>query len=105
LPVEGSILFPSLVHKFKPEFERQLSDPRQNPEPFQVPLISDFDEQAHRFIYDDRFAFKNPDWTYSIAAVMEAPAPPWRHFYFNHEIDELKQVTIGSRKTGPQKRY
>jgi quercetin dioxygenase-like cupin family protein len=90
LPVEASVLISSLVHKFKPEFERQLADSHQNLEPFQVPLISDFDEHTHRFIYDDKFAFKNPDWTFSIPASVEEPAPPWRHLDFHHEIDELK---------------
>ena len=55
-----------------------------------MPLISDFDEHTHRFIYDDKFAFKNPDWTYSIPAAVEAPVPPWHHLDFHHEINELK---------------
>src|SRR5206468_4605778 len=50
LPVQASILICSLLHKFKPEFDLQLAEPRQNPEPFPVPLISDFDEGNHRFV-------------------------------------------------------
>ena len=92
LPVQASILICSLLHKFKPEFDLQLAEPRQNPEPFPVPLISDFDEGNHRFVYDGRFAFKNPDWTYSIPAAVEEPAPSWRRFDFRHEIDELEST-------------
>jgi len=92
LPVQGSVLISSLVHKFKAQFEAQLADPRQNPPPFPVPLISNFDESNHRFIYDNQFAFKNPDWTYSVPAAIKEPAPSWWRFDFRHEIDELKST-------------
>jgi hypothetical protein len=39
-----------------------------------------------------KFAFKNPDWTYSIPAAVEEPAPSWRRFDFRHEIDELEST-------------
>ena len=91
LPVEGSVLVSSLVHKFKQEFDDQLSDPRQKAEPFAAPLIVDFDDANHRFVYDDQIAFKNPDWTYSVpAAAIEEPL--WRRFDFRHEIDKLEST-------------
>jgi quercetin dioxygenase-like cupin family protein len=86
----GSVLISSLVHKFKPDFEAQLTDARHNPEPFPVPLIADFDETNRRFIYDDKFAFKNPDWTYSLPTPIEAPVPLWAYLDLRHEIDELE---------------
>ena len=92
LPVQASVLISSLIHKFRPEFDLQLADPRLNSEPFPVPLISDFDERNHRFVYDDKFAFKNPDWTYSIPAAVEEPGPPSWRFDFSHEIDGLKST-------------
>jgi NADH-quinone oxidoreductase subunit F len=90
LLVQASVLISSLVHKFKPDFEAQLTDARHNPEPFPVPLIADFDETNRRFIYDDKFAFKNPDWTYSLQTPIEAPVPLWAYLDLRHEIDELE---------------
>jgi NADH:ubiquinone oxidoreductase subunit F (NADH-binding)/quercetin dioxygenase-like cupin family protein len=92
LPVQASVLISSLIHKFKPEFDLQLTEPRLSSEPFAVPLISDFDERNHRFVYDDKFAFKNPDWTYSIPAAVEEPVPSWWRFDFSHEIDGLEST-------------
>jgi NADH:ubiquinone oxidoreductase subunit F (NADH-binding)/quercetin dioxygenase-like cupin family protein len=90
LPVQASVLISSLVDKFKAEFDAQLNDAGQTSAPFPVPLIADFDEASHRFVYDDKFAFKNPDWTYSFPAQAEEPVPLWRYLDLQHEIDELK---------------
>src|SRR5207244_2928531 len=91
LPVEGSVLISSLVHKFKQEFDDQLSNPRQNTESFASPLIVDIDDVNHRFIYDSTITFKNPDWTYSApAAAIEELSSLWRRFDFRREIDELE---------------
>ena len=92
LPIQASVLISSLVHKFKLEFDSQLSDPSQDPEPFAVPLISDFDERNHRFVYDGKFVLKNPDWTYSIPAAVEEPVPSWWRFDLRHEIDGLQST-------------
>ena len=93
LPVEGSVLISSLVHKFKQEFDDQLSNPRQNTESFASPLIVDIDDVNHRFIYDSTITFKNPDWTYSVpAAATEELSSLWRRFDFRHEIDELEST-------------
>jgi len=90
LPVQASVLISSLVHKFKPEFDDQLSNPSLKAEPFSTPLIADFDEQNHRFVYDDTIALKNPDWTYSVSTTIEEHVLMWRHIDFRHEIDKLE---------------
>jgi NADH-quinone oxidoreductase subunit F len=90
LPVQASVLVSSLVDKFKPEFDAQLTNVGQESTPFPVPLIADFDEATHRFIYDDKFAFKNPDWTYSFPPAIEEPVQLWRQVDLQHEIDELE---------------
>jgi len=66
-------------------------DTRQKPELFPVPLIADFDELNHRFTYDDTFAFKNPDWTYSLPAPTEAPVP-LHYLDLNQEMHELQST-------------
>jgi NADH-quinone oxidoreductase subunit F len=94
LPVQASVLISSLVDKFKPEFDAQLADAGQNSVPFSVPLITDFDEANHRFVYDDKFAFKNPDWSYSFPVPVEEPVPLWRSLDLKHEIDELESSEL-----------
>ena len=61
---------------------------------FPVPLIVDFDEQNHRFVYDEKFAFKNPDWTYNVVPAAEQPALLWRQIDLPHEINELESSRI-----------
>jgi NADH:ubiquinone oxidoreductase subunit F (NADH-binding)/quercetin dioxygenase-like cupin family protein len=90
LPVEASVLISSLVHKFKDDFDVQLTDAHHKPKPFPVPLIVDFDEVNHRFSYDDSFVFKNPDWTYSFPAPIETPVPLRGYLDLNHEMAELQ---------------
>ena len=63
LPVEGSILIPSLIEAFREEFgAKGLAKAK----PFPLPKLADFDEEAHVFAYDTRQALKQPDWTYSL---------------------------------------
>ena len=94
LPVEASVLISSLVHKFKEDFDVQLTDTRYKPEPFPVPLIADFDEVNHRFTYDDTFAFKNPDWTYSFPTPIKAPVPLRGYLDLNQEMDEIQSSEL-----------
>ena len=35
-------------------------------EPWPIPKIVDYDEQEHRFYYDEKQIYENPDWTYSV---------------------------------------
>lgn len=62
LPVEGSILIPSLIKEFRKEFEGK--GPSRG-KPFSLPKIVDYDERARIFSYDLRQKAKQPDWTYS----------------------------------------
>jgi NADH:ubiquinone oxidoreductase subunit F (NADH-binding) len=69
LPVQGAVLIPSVMERFKDEFDVQLAAPSASSDPFTVPLIVDFDEASGTFLYDTTFVSKNPDWTYT-------PPPP-----------------------------
>jgi NADH-quinone oxidoreductase subunit F len=70
LPVQGSVLIPSLLHRFEDEFAEQLANPARPSQPFLLPKMIDFDEASGTFVYDERQARKRPDWTF------EPPAPP-----------------------------
>jgi NADH-quinone oxidoreductase subunit F len=83
LPVQGATLLPSLMNKFKEEFQQQLAKPAAARPRYLLPKIVDFDEPSHRFVYDLRQTYKNPDWTYTeprpstkrFTAVVPAPEP------------------------------
>ena len=90
LPVEASLLLPSLVENFKSEFDAQIMDAQQKSPTFPVPLITDFDEESHHFVYDETFALKNPDWTYNVPTPLEEPAPLWRSLDLEREIHDLR---------------
>lgn len=64
LPVQGSILLPALLARFRSEFEPLLRAPAADPERFPLPLLADYDEERRVFTYDDTTARKRPDWTY-----------------------------------------
>lgn len=67
LPVQGAIVIPSLLSKYRAEFEAQLASPDRSPPPFLVPKMVDFDEAASEFVYDLEQPRKRPDWTYEEA--------------------------------------
>jgi NADH:ubiquinone oxidoreductase subunit F (NADH-binding) len=66
LPVQGSVVISSLIHHFRSEFDAQFSHVAERSAPYPVPLMVEFDEAEHRFVYDMKFAAKNPDWTYKL---------------------------------------
>jgi NADH:ubiquinone oxidoreductase subunit F (NADH-binding) len=72
LPVEGSILIPSLIDAFRQEFEAQVRPGAAAAEPIVCPKLVDFDEATRTFSYDTHQAVKQPDWTY-LAAGGEEP--------------------------------
>ncbi|HEY3226150.1 MAG TPA: NADH-ubiquinone oxidoreductase-F iron-sulfur binding region domain-containing protein [Planctomycetota bacterium] len=59
LPVQGSKLLPSLVERFRGEFERLEGAP------VAIPKIADADERGGAFTYDPMQERKLPDWTYA----------------------------------------
>lgn len=68
LPVQGSILIPNLLTRFRDEFAAQLADPTRPSPRYVVPTIVDFDEATRTFLYDATRERKQPDWTYDEAA-------------------------------------
>ncbi len=65
LPVQGAKLIPSLLQLFKKEFEPYVQGKQPQSEPWPIPKIVDYDEQEHRFTYDEKQTRKNSDWTYA----------------------------------------
>jgi uncharacterized protein (DUF4415 family) len=65
LPVQASLLLPSLLKAFKAEFDAQLEHPGDGGEPLPVPKLVDYDPAAHMFKLDASQARKRPDWTYA----------------------------------------
>ncbi len=72
LPVQGSILLPSLLGRFQKEVDQQLSENPSSSSEFLIPKMVDYDPTAHAFSYDQHQPYKQPDWTYH----EEAPKPP-----------------------------
>jgi len=70
LPVQGSIVIPSLLKRFWAEFGTQLKHPALPSDPYLIPKIVDFDEPSRTFTYDPLSPRKRPNWTYE-----DAPAP------------------------------
>lgn len=64
LPQGGAVVIPSLMTRFKAEFDAQLARPKSGPGRWQLPKIVDWDESMKKFLYDVKQATKNPDWTY-----------------------------------------
>ncbi len=71
LPVQASVLLPSMLKRFGGEFATPAPAP-----PFELPKIVDFDEAAHRFTFDAQQAHKLPDWTYAPASGARPTAAP-----------------------------
>jgi NADH:ubiquinone oxidoreductase subunit F (NADH-binding) len=79
LPVQASLLLPSLLKRFAGEFDAQAQTRSSTSEPFVIPKIADFDEQNHAFVYDRLQPLKRPDWTYPEPHTVARPAAPARH--------------------------
>jgi NADH:ubiquinone oxidoreductase subunit F (NADH-binding) len=65
LPTGESLLVQSAVQLFGDEFAEHLGRGCPRPRPIRVPKLVDFDEAAGRFVYDERYDLKQPDWTYA----------------------------------------
>jgi NADH:ubiquinone oxidoreductase subunit F (NADH-binding) len=71
LPVQGSLLIPSLIEHFGDEFLAQAKQPFRNSDLVPLFKIVDFDVKTGEFIYDTRQQLKNPDWSYSDVVAHE----------------------------------
>jgi NADH-quinone oxidoreductase subunit F len=65
LPTGTSLLMQSLFLTFEREFRAHADSACPSPRGLVLPKITDWDEQAGRFTYDERYAKKRPDWTYA----------------------------------------
>lgn len=65
LPNGISLLAQSAVLMFREEFESHIGRPCPRPRPLPFPKFLDYDEQAGRFVYDERYRLKRPDWSYA----------------------------------------
>jgi NADH-quinone oxidoreductase subunit F len=76
LPVQGSILIPSLMSRFAHEFEQVADDPQLVTQRVPLPKFVDYDPATHRFALDERQPRKRPDWTYEPApSATRTPLP------------------------------
>jgi NADH-quinone oxidoreductase subunit F len=71
LPVQGSIIVPTLLKTFRREVAAQLDRPAAPTLPWPLPKLVDYFPDEHRFELDERQAFKTPDWLYD-----EPPTAP-----------------------------
>jgi NADH-quinone oxidoreductase subunit F len=65
LPTGETLIAQSAVHVFGSEFAEHLGRACPRPRDLPVPKIVDFDEVAGDFRFDERYRFKQPDWTYA----------------------------------------
>jgi NADH:ubiquinone oxidoreductase subunit F (NADH-binding) len=65
LPTGESLLVQSAVQVFGREFVEHFGHPCPRPREIPLPKLVDFDEKAGRFVYDERYRFKQPDWTFA----------------------------------------
>ncbi len=66
LPTGETLVVQSIFRAFREEFDEHVragACPR--PRELVFPKIMDYDEEAGRFVYDSRYRFKTPNWTYS----------------------------------------
>jgi NADH:ubiquinone oxidoreductase subunit F (NADH-binding) len=64
LPTGETLLVQSVIQMFPSEFAEHFGRPCPRPRELPLPKIVDFDERAGDFIYDERYRYKRPDWTY-----------------------------------------
>jgi NADH:ubiquinone oxidoreductase subunit F (NADH-binding) len=67
LPTGAARLLGSVLDLFGAEFEEHLGWPCPRPRDLPVPKLVDFDERGRRFVYDEEYRRKLPDWSYAEA--------------------------------------
>jgi NADH:ubiquinone oxidoreductase subunit F (NADH-binding) len=65
LPTGEALLVSSSVTAFRDEFEAHLGRPCPHPRELPFAKLLDYDETNGRFVYDERYHLKRPDWTYA----------------------------------------
>jgi NADH-quinone oxidoreductase subunit F len=65
LPTGETLIAQSAIQVFGAEFAEHLGRGCPHPRDLLVPKIADFDEDAGDFVFDERYRFKQPDWTYA----------------------------------------
>ena len=64
LPTGESLIAQSAIQVFGPEFLQHLGTGCPRARELPLPKIVDFDEMAGDFVFDERYRYKRPDWTY-----------------------------------------
>jgi NADH-quinone oxidoreductase subunit F len=67
LPTGTSLLMQSLLLTFEDEIARHRGNACTSRRGLVLPKLIDLDAGSGRFVYDERYASKQPDWTYSTA--------------------------------------
>ena len=65
LATAESVLVQSILKQFPGEFAAHLGHPCTLPRELPIPKLTDYDEQTAKFSFDERYRFKQPDWTYA----------------------------------------
>jgi NADH-quinone oxidoreductase subunit F len=65
LPTGEALLVSSALELFETEFREHLGAKCPRPRALPFPKFLDYDEASGRFIYDERYREKGPDWMYS----------------------------------------
>jgi NADH:ubiquinone oxidoreductase subunit F (NADH-binding) len=65
LPTGTSLLMQSILLTFEDEIARHRGNACTSPRGLVLPKLIELDPASGRFVYDDEYASKQPDWTYS----------------------------------------
>jgi NADH-quinone oxidoreductase subunit F len=65
LPTGETLIAQSAVQVFGAEFARHFGRACPLPRALSVPKIVSFDEEVGDFLFDERYRYKQPDWTYA----------------------------------------
>jgi NADH:ubiquinone oxidoreductase subunit F (NADH-binding) len=63
LPTGESLIVQSLMQQYREEFEAHVGRPCPSERRIAFPKLVDLDEQAGRFIYDETYGSRQPDWS------------------------------------------
>ena len=72
LPTGEELLVQSAIRGFEGEFREHLGRSCPRPRDLPLPKLVDLDQATGRFVYDDQYLLKRPDWTF---ASMRTGAP------------------------------